>query len=271
MSERVRLKCGLRQTTRNCSVSFLGTSRYPCHAYSLAHFKRLPEPYSTCRCHAGRLIMAVLESAVCRSLTLHCGAGRQAEEVEVETRGELIFLLIGAAVAFGAGIWAFMVRCILSVHQKAKRMYSKSIGTYDNESQSAFDGQEPQPVLRRCQMRTLNWTLPRHAARRRVASTLRAHSRPWLSTSQMAIKGRNRKLCHWYQGAADVSAVLTRRAARRAPSISRVTYWSRASASTTCSCSSWCSSTSACRGRTRTRYACSVTPQRLSAAAPRHA
>ena len=39
----------------------------------------------------------------------------QADEVEVETRGELIFLLIGAAVAFGAGIWYFMV----SIHGAA--------------------------------------------------------------------------------------------------------------------------------------------------------
>jgi len=29
--------------------------------------------------------------------------------VEIETRGEIIFLFIGAAVAFGAGIWTFMV------------------------------------------------------------------------------------------------------------------------------------------------------------------
>ena len=33
----------------------------------------------------------------------------QADEVEIETRGEIIFLFIGAAVAFGAGIWTFMV------------------------------------------------------------------------------------------------------------------------------------------------------------------
>ena len=43
----------------------------------------------------------------------------------METRGELIFLLIGAAVAFGAGIWAFMVRCILSVHRRQSECTQK--------------------------------------------------------------------------------------------------------------------------------------------------
>ena len=63
---------------------------------------------ATCNLSGSRAWSNVLASHTeqQKSLLMHT----QAEEVEVETRGELIFLLVGAAIAFGAGIWYFMVR-----------------------------------------------------------------------------------------------------------------------------------------------------------------
>lgn len=152
----------------------------------------------------------------------------QSKEAIIEDRGEWVFTLVGAALAFGAGVWAVLGAC-LRFCQDSTRLRGVNTGTHG------------------CAVHAIVFDLSKHAPIKhphglwhgRVCGSV---IRRQCSVRWSPLRGFS---CDMLQGR------------RRARSTLRGTCWSRACRWTTCLSSSWSSTT--CRSRRTTRTRCAGT------------